>query len=143
MVEAGAELADDAVRLELRVERPRASEEQLDAVAFHERRHGVHPLALQLQAFPARNEHHRPGRVGQPGELARSVAEQVLGVVEQEQRPLSRQRVRERVGEIPAASSLISSACATAVRRSDGSRGGASGTHVTPSGKASAASAAA
>ena len=57
-------------------------------------------LALQTKALPARDDERRPRDIAETSDLVRDVREEMLGVVEQEQRPLPVEPRRDRVREI-------------------------------------------
>ena len=54
-------------------------------------------LALQLKPLPARHEQLRPAELAEACDLARDLRQQVLGVVDQQERPLRGQCVDERL----------------------------------------------
>ena len=84
-----------------------------------------------------------PSRLAEARDVGRDLRQQMLGVVDQQQRPLRGERVDERLLERDPGRSRTSSALATASSASAGSRSAASETHQTPSGASSATSAAA
>ena len=112
---------------EVRIDGPRARDEELDCRPLGERRHRVRLLARDAQPLAARDEHVE----------VRARREQVG-----ERRPPRRRRARSCRAEqqlagppmCSARPSFAPSACATVVSTSAGSRSGASGTHQTPSG---------
>ena len=99
VVEPVAELDRRSRLAELRAERAGARREKRRPVTVVERRHAPGVLALQLQPLPARHEQLRPARLPEPRDVGRNLRQQVLGVVEQQQRALRGERVGERLLE--------------------------------------------
>ncbi len=75
-----------AERLHAGVERASARHEELDAVPVGERRNRVHPLALKLQALAAGDQNRGSGDVAEARDLTGRVRQQMLRVVEEQQR---------------------------------------------------------
>ena len=99
IVEPVAQLGRRSRLAELRAKRAGARREQRGAVVLVERRHRPRMLALQLQPLPARHEQLRPARFAKPRDVPRKLRQQVLGVVDQQQRALGGERVGERLLE--------------------------------------------
>ena len=76
------------MRLEARLDRASAGNEEADALLRHERRHRILPLAAHVQRLAARHEHGET-RAGshEPGDLD-GCLDEMLEVVEQEEQPL-------------------------------------------------------
>ena len=64
-----------------------------------QRRHRPRVLTLQLEPLSARHEELRPVGLAKAGNVGRNVRQQVLCVVDQQQRPLRGERVDERLLE--------------------------------------------
>ena len=88
VVQPGAELRDRRRLAHACVEAASASHEELDAVLVCQRRNGVQLLALELEPLSARDEDRRTGDVAERRDLSSDVRQEVLRVVEQEQRAL-------------------------------------------------------
>ena len=99
VVEARAELRDRRRLRERRPQGPRPRREQGRAVVLVQRRHRPCVLALQLQPLPARHEQLRPAELAEACDLARDLRQQVLRVVDQQERPLRGKCVDERLLE--------------------------------------------
>ena len=97
VVEACAELCGRARLRERRSQGARPRCEQSRTVAVVQRRHRPRVLALQLQPLSARHEESRPVGLAEAGDLVRDLRQQVLGVVDQQERPLRGERIDERL----------------------------------------------
>ena len=135
-VEAAADLGDGLGSLEAGCHLSRAGSEQRDRLLLGKRRHRVLVLGADVERLAARDEDRHLLRLCEQLGQPRCRLDELLEVVEDEQRPLAAQVLGEPVlgAQRAGSPSLTLSNCAIVDSTSAGSRSAASGTHQTPSG---------